>query len=108
MISDRFKILLDELGISQRQFALKMNIDPGYISKIVNGKAEPSDKILLLVEKIFGVNKEWLESGEGEIFSSTEISAVKKELFQLIDKLSDDEAEAVIAFIRYLKEDKKD
>ena len=107
MISDKFKILLDELDISQRQFALRMNIDPGYISKIVNGKAEPSDKILLLVENIFCVNKEWLENGEGEIFSSSEISAAKKELFQLIENLSDDEVESVIAFIKYLKDNKK-
>ena len=50
MIHDRLKILLNELNISQRQFATKINLDPGYFSKIMRGKVNPPDRILLLIE----------------------------------------------------------
>ena len=74
MISERLKILLDELHISQRQFAMKINLDPGYFSKIMHGKVTPPDRILLLIENVFHVNKDWLENGQGEIFSNQGIS----------------------------------
>ena len=52
MIHERLKILLKELGISQRQFALAINLDPGYFSRIIQGKVTPPDRILLLLSLI--------------------------------------------------------
>lgn len=102
MISDRLKILLKELNISQRQFAAKINLDAGYFSRIMQGKVNPPDRILLLIENVFCVNKTWLESGEGEIFSNQGISFAKKQLLESIDVLTDEQVLAVSAFIKYL------
>ncbi len=106
MICDRLKILLDELNISQRQFALKIHLDTGYFSKIMNGKVNPPDRILLLIENVFNVNKDWLENGHGEIFSDQGISLAKKQVLESIDTLSDEQVNAVSSFIKYLTEDK--
>lgn len=106
MICDRLKILLDELNISQRQFAIKINLDPGYFSRIVQGKVNPPDRILLLIENIFNVSKDWLENGQGEIFSNQGISLAKKQVLESIDSLSDEQVNAVSSFIKYLTEDK--
>lgn len=106
MISDRLKILLDKLNISQRQFAIKINLDPGYFSRIIQGKVNPPDRILLLIENIFNVNKDWLENGQGEIFSNQGISLAKKQVLESIDSLSDEQVNAVSSFIKYLTEDK--
>ena len=65
MLHQRLKTLLAELHISQRQFAMKINLDPGYFSRIIQGKVSPPDRILLLIENIFHVNRNWLEKGEG-------------------------------------------
>ena len=107
MICDRLKILLDELNISQRQFAMKINLDAGYFSKIMNGKVNPPDRILLLIENVFNVNKDWLENGHGEIFSDQGISLAKKQVLESIDTLSDEQVNAVSSFIRYLTESSK-
>lgn len=106
MISERLKILLRELGISQRQFAIKINLDTGYFSRIVQGKVNPPDRILLLIENVFHVNKDWLEKGEGEIFSTQGISLAKKQVLESIETLDDDQVHAVSSFIRYLTEEK--
>ena len=106
MIRDRLKILLDKLNISQRQFAIKINLDPGYFSRIIQGKVNPPDRILLLIENIFNVNKDWLENGQGEIFSNQGISLAKKQVLESIDSLSDEQVNAVSSFIKYLTEDK--
>lgn len=106
MIHDRLKILLNELNISQRQFATKINLDPGYFSKIMRGKVNPPDRILLLIENVFNVNKVWLENGQGEIFSNQGVSLAKKQVLDSIDTLTDEQLDAVSAFIKYLTENK--
>ncbi len=106
MIHDRLKILLKELDLSQRQFAKKINLDAGYFSRIVQGKATPPDRILLLIENVFHVNKNWLEKGEGEIFSAQGVSSAKKQLLEKLDLLTDEQIKAVLAFVRYLTEDR--
>jgi len=106
MICDRLKILLDELNISQRQFAIKINLDPGYFSRIIQGKVNPPDRILLLIENVFNVSKDWLENGQGEIFSNCGVSLAKKQVLESIDSLSDEQVNAVSSFIKYLTEDK--
>lgn len=107
MISDRLKILLKELNISQRQFAIKINLDPGYFCKIIQGKVNPPDRILLLIENVFRVNKRWLENGEGEIFSNQGISLAKRQVLEAIDTLSDEQVHAVSSFIKYLMDEDK-
>lgn len=106
MICDRLKILLDELNISQRQFAMKINLDAGYFSRIMNGKVNPPDRILLLIENVFNVNKDWLENGQGDVFSNQGISLAKKQVLESIDALDEEQINAVSAFIKYLAENK--
>ena len=106
MVCDRLKILLDELNISQRQFAMKINLDAGYFSKIMRGKVNPPDRILLLIENVFNVNRDWLENGQGEIFSNQGISLAKKQVLESVDSLSDEQVSAVSSFIKYLTENK--
>lgn len=106
MISERLKILLKELDISQRQFAMKINLDAGYFSRIIQGKVKPPDRILLLIENVFHVNKDWLENGQGEMFSNQGISLAKKQVLESIDALNDEQVKAVSSFIKYLTESK--
>lgn len=106
MICERLKTLLNELGISQRQFAMRIHLDPGYFSKIIQGKVNPPNRILLLIENVFNVNKTWLESGEGEIFSNQGISLTKKQVLESIDTLNDEQVNAVSSFIKFLTENK--
>lgn len=107
MLCDRLKILLKELNISQRQFAMKIDLDPAYFSRILRGTATPPKRILLLIESVFNVNKQWLEKGEGEIFSNYGLSLAKKQILETIDALSDEQILVVSAFIKYLLEEQQ-
>ena len=104
MICERLKILLNELNISQRQFAMKIRLDTGYFSRIMQGKVNPPDRILLLIENTFNVNKDWLENGQGDIFSNQGVSLAKKQVLESIETLSDEQVNAVSSFIKYLTE----
>lgn len=107
MICDRLQMLLEELNISQRQFAMKINLDAGYFSKILHGKVQPPGRILLLIENVFQVNRDWLENGRGEMFAQQGESPAKKQLLASLESLNDEQVRAVSAFIRYLTEESK-
>lgn len=103
----RLKLLIQELGLTQRQFAQKIYLDPGYLSRILQGKIQPPERILLLIEKTFHVNPQWLRTGEGDIFAESELSSEKRRLLAAIDELDESQLQALSAFLRYLKEERK-
>lgn len=103
MIATQLKELINQLGLSQRQFALKIDLDPGYLSRILQGKATPPARILILIENVFNVNRKWLEFGTGETFTNQGVPFVKKQVLAIIDTLDERQLEALKAFLTYLK-----
>lgn len=68
-IYDRFKIIRKYFGLSQSQFAQKINRSPGFISNVETGRSEISESTVNTVCLMFGINKSWLASGTGEMFA---------------------------------------
>jgi len=69
--NQRLKILMTELGfVKQKDFALKMNVQPGSLSDILRQKegVGVSNNIADKLEILFNVNKEWLREGKGAMF----------------------------------------
>ncbi len=67
IFGSRFKEIRLSLSLNQREFAEKLGITQGNLSKIEGDKQEPSFQIL---DKIFvlGINLHWLLTGEGSMF----------------------------------------
>lgn len=99
-IGKRIKILIDRLDLSQRQFAIKILINPSYISRIVQGKVEPSERLIILITNVFGVSRKWLETGEGDMFSGESIDPIKKDIFDMIDDLDEEQVALLSKFMR--------
>ncbi len=68
-IYDRFKIIRKYFGLSQSQFAQKINRSPGFISNVETGRSEISESTVHSVCTAFGINETWLVSGNGEMFA---------------------------------------
>lgn len=69
-INSRFKELRKHLGLSQFYFAKKIDRSVGCISNIERNKCFVSDETIDSVCSTFGVNKVWLVSGTGPMFTS--------------------------------------
>lgn len=67
-MQERIKQLRRYLGLSQEQFARKINKTPGLISLVETGRSGLSDESILEISSVFGVNAEWLRTGNGEMF----------------------------------------
>ena len=69
-IYDRLKYLRKEvLGMSQEEFAATINISRSNLGNIEIKKINITERILTDICDKHNVNKEWLKTGEGEMFA---------------------------------------
>lgn len=73
-MKDRIKELRKSLDLTQQKFADKLGLKRQTIAAYEIGNIEPSESTLLLICKEFGVNKEWLLTGEGEPTKDTDVA----------------------------------
>lgn len=70
--SDRLLIARKTLGINQDEFSRGIGLKRGSYSDIERGKVSNlSESTLMLLEINFGINREWVLNGVGEMFLTT-------------------------------------
>lgn len=62
-INERFRIVLKESGLSQKEFADRIKRSRGEIANIIYDKTEAKDKIIESVCEAFGIQEDWLRYG---------------------------------------------
>lgn len=67
MIGSRFRYLRDHFRKSQAEFAESVGLTHGSISRIESGKIKPKDSVILAICMKYAVNRDWLETGEGDM-----------------------------------------
>lgn len=85
-INERIDYLIQDLGITKTAFAEKLNVTQQYVSKLVK-TGEPSKMLKEDICEKFGVRRDWLENGLGEIYTQYPEDA---ELDQYIVEIADD------------------
>ena len=68
MSDSRLVVLRDLLSLSQQEFASRIGITQGALSQLESQKSKLSLDSLLKINRVFGVDCNWLVTGEGEIF----------------------------------------
>lgn len=74
-IQPRIKTLRQTLGMSQTDFGRKIGVTRSVLSNLDLGITTLQDPLLSLVCSVFNVRREWLESGEGEMFEPQDAEA---------------------------------
>jgi transcriptional regulator with XRE-family HTH domain len=68
-ISARLKALRKTLGVNQRNFSKGIFLSHSYYAQIESETREPNNRIIELISTKYAVNKDWLKTGAGEMFS---------------------------------------
>ncbi len=67
-IIDRIKLVMRTMGMKQVAFAERIGVDASNFSKYLNQRAALSDNLCNRIVVELGVSKEWLMTGEGEMW----------------------------------------
>lgn len=107
-LSERIQLIIKENCLKQKQFAIEIGVTESYISAILSKRNKNiSHSLARLIEQKFDYNANWILTGEEPKFkqvSSTQTlsDAHKKAIIQM-EKMSEDQAIAVLAFINSLE-----
>lgn len=69
MINHQIKTLRSILGLTQAAFSERIGIGTTSVSMLESGKNNPSEQTIRAICSEFGVRREWLETGEGEMYA---------------------------------------
>lgn len=70
-VSERIRRVRKALKMSQVEFAKSIFISNGYIAELECEHRRVNNRIIHLISLTFGVNENWLRTGEGEMFYKT-------------------------------------
>jgi len=85
---ERITELRKAMGMTQQQFADGIGVKRGTVANYEIGRNNPTETVLQMICRVYGVRREWLDTGEGDMF-------VEKSRFDQIKDISE----------RYLGED---
>ena len=77
-MKDRIREVRQHFGLSMEKFGSRIGIGKSSISLLESGKNNPSVQTITLICREFGVNEQWLRTGEGEMFEQTRASVLDR------------------------------
>jgi transcriptional regulator with XRE-family HTH domain len=100
-INERIRLVRQALNMTQVDFSKAIYVSNGYTAEIENGHRIANDRILHLICLTFGVNGQWLKTGEGEMFATSSIEQ-KERILSLFDQLNPKFQEYALSVIDHL------
>jgi transcriptional regulator with XRE-family HTH domain len=70
-IKERIKAVRKALSLSQRDFCKGIFLSQSFYGQIETGRKTPNERVYELICNKYKVNKDWLLTGKGEMFSET-------------------------------------
>lgn len=81
-IYTRLHKVVEYSDLSQNKFALKVGIDRGLVSKMLNGTKFGIDKLMQIINSFPEISMEWLLRGKGEMILRPEDSLQQSETIE--------------------------
>ncbi len=82
--NERLLYLRKEMGLTQSELALKLNLTRSTIANYEQNRRELTDRTIADICRVFSINEEWLRFGTGEIYRSS--NNIDEELSALVEQ----------------------
>jgi transcriptional regulator with XRE-family HTH domain len=86
-IGKRIRQIRQSLELNQGDFSKRIEISQSMLSGIESGRETITDRNIKLICLEFGVNEDWLSTGNGEMFRLMELAPDEKDLLAIYEKL---------------------
>lgn len=68
----RIKQIRKKIGLTQVEFGERLGLKGNTITTYETGLRIPSESVIMAICREFGINRDWLESGAGEMMAQTD------------------------------------
>ena len=99
-VLDRIRLVRKTLKLKQGEFAERIGLTQTALSMIELGKSVLTEKNIKLICATFGIDEDWLKTGEGEMFGA--LSPYENELLAVFGKLTADTQEFILEMAQNL------
>lgn len=111
-LKERISTIIKENHLKQKELAVLMGVTESYVSTLLSGRNRNiSASVANLIEEKLGYNAPWLLSGEEpkykQISKNPNLSDIHRRVISQVEKMSDEEIKAVLAFINSLSDIEK-
>jgi transcriptional regulator with XRE-family HTH domain len=87
-VNARIKAVRKTLRLSQRAFCKGIFLSQGFYAQIEGGIKKANERICELISHKYNVNKEWLLTGKGEMFSGPAPDVELEKLIEIYKELN--------------------
>lgn len=95
----RLKIMRVELGLTQREFANRLDMDQSDYSKLERGAALLNENKIRKICNAYSVNENWLRNGAGRMFVDARLDAFDQ--FAAAFDLTPDQRQQIAAIVHF-------
>jgi transcriptional regulator with XRE-family HTH domain len=96
-IGNRIKLIRAETGLKQGEFAKKLEISQGLLSGIEGGNELLSDRVKKIICFEFGIDENWLLTGEGKMIRPIDD---EEKIIKIFRKLEPEGKEQIKAYLK--------
>ena len=107
-MKERIQEIRKELNISQRDFAKKVFISKSLLCDIEKGSRSINDRTIQLISTEFNINKDWLLTGEGDMFTAPPPDIQLEKLINIFNQLDQSLRDCLLEQSKALLKIKKD
>jgi len=86
-VKDRIKTLRKTLKLSQEEFGKRIYVSQSLLTEIESGNRKVNDRTIQLIVSEYNVNKDWLLTGNGDMFSAPPPDLKKEQLLGIFNEL---------------------
>jgi len=86
-VKDRIKALRKALKLSQENFGKRIYVSQSLLTEIESGNRKINDRTIQLIVSEYNVNKDWLLTGNGDMFSTSPPDLKKEQLIEIFNEL---------------------
>jgi transcriptional regulator with XRE-family HTH domain len=116
-LNNRILELRKTLHLSQESFGQKIMLSKSGISNLERGQRTVTERTIKTICSTFNVNEEWLRTGEGDMFTTSEdlieifayvlndMSEIEKSFMTKYLSLPSDDRKKVVAYLKMLTSD---
>ena len=111
-LKERISVIIKENHLKQKELAAQMGVTESYVSTLLSGRnRNVSVTVANLIEEKLGYNAQWLLSGEEpkykQLSKNPNLSDIHRQVILQLEKMTDHEIKAVLAFINSLEDIEK-